>query len=98
MSLTIFPSVHSNWIFLTKPNGCVQNITTWAGSVQAAVTAIRSAGATSQVILLPGNNYTSAQTFVSSGSAAALDVVMNPDGTITNLMMDVHKYLDYDNS
>ena len=98
MSLTIFPSVHSNWIFLTKPNRCVQNITAWAGSVQAAVTAIRSAGATSQVILLPGNNYTSAQTFVSSGSAAALDAVMNPDGTITNLVMDVHKYLDYDNS
>ena len=26
----------------------------WAGSVQAAVTAIRGAGATSQMILLPG--------------------------------------------
>lgn len=62
------------------------------------MTAIRSTGATSQMILLPGNNYTSAETFVSSGSAAALDMVRNPDGTITNLLMDVHKYLDYDNS
>jgi hypothetical protein len=32
----------------------VPNISTWAGSVQAAVTAIRNAGATSQLILLPG--------------------------------------------
>lgn len=71
---------------------------TWAGSVQAAVTAIRSTGATSQRILLPGNNYTSAETFISSGSAAALNMGRNPDGTITNLVMDVHKYLDYDNS
>ena len=71
---------------------------TWAGTVQAAVTAIRSTGATSQTILLPGTDYASAETFVSSGSATALDTVTNPDGTITNLVMDVHKYLDYDNS
>jgi endoglucanase len=76
----------------------IPNITTWAESVQCAVTAIREAGASTQMILLPGNNYTSAQTFVSSGSAEALGMVRNPDGTFTNLIMDVHKYLDYDNS
>lgn len=76
----------------------IPNITTWAESVQYAVTAIREAGATSQMILLPGNNYTSAETFVSSGSAEALGMIRNPDGTFTNLIMDVHKYLDYDNS
>ncbi|KAF8434502.1 glycoside hydrolase family 5 protein [Boletus edulis BED1] len=76
----------------------IPDIVTWAGSVQAAVTAIRSTGANSQIILLPGNNYTSAETFISSGSAAALSMVRNPDGSITNLIMDVHKYLDYDNS
>ncbi|KAG2340982.1 glycoside hydrolase family 5 protein [Suillus weaverae] len=64
----------------------------------SSVTAIREAGAVTQMILLPGNNYTSAQTFVSSGSAEALGMVRNPDGTFTNLIMDVHKYLDYDNS
>jgi hypothetical protein len=32
----------------------VPSISDWAGSVQAAVTAIRGAGATSQMILLPG--------------------------------------------
>ncbi|KAG2082325.1 glycoside hydrolase family 5 protein [Suillus cothurnatus] len=75
----------------------IPNITTWAESVQV-FTAIREAGATTQMILLPGNNYTSAETFVSSGSAEALGMVTNPDGTFTNLIMDVHKYLDYDNS
>jgi len=50
------------------------------------------------MILLPGNDYTSAKTFVSGGSADALNKVRNPDGTITNLIMDVHKYLDSDGS
>ena len=76
----------------------VPNITAWAASVQAAVTAIRQAGATSQLILLPGNDYTSAQQFVTNGSLAALKAVTNPDGTTTNLIFDVHKYLDSDNS
>jgi endoglucanase len=43
----------------------VPDINAWATTVQAAVTAIRNAGATSQLILLPGNNYTSAATFIS---------------------------------
>ncbi|KIO31992.1 glycoside hydrolase family 5 protein, partial [Tulasnella calospora MUT 4182] len=76
----------------------VPDINIWAATVQAVVTAIRNAGATSQMILLPGNNWTSAQTFVSSGSAAALSQVKNPDGSIKNLIFDVHKYLDVDNS
>ena len=76
----------------------VPSITTWAASVQAAVTAIRQAGATSQMILLPGNDYTSAGAFVTNGSLAALKSVVNLDGTTTNLIFDVHKYLDSDNS
>ncbi|KAI5118495.1 hypothetical protein M0805_003995 [Coniferiporia weirii] len=76
----------------------IPDINLWAGSVQAAVTAIRQAGATSQIILLPGNDWTSAETFVSNGSADALNTVTNPDGSITNLVFDVHKYLDSDNS
>ncbi|KAF4574378.1 Endoglucanase EG-II [Pleurotus pulmonarius] len=76
----------------------VPDIERWAQSVQAAVTAIREAGATTQLILLPGNNWTSAATFISNGSAAALSKVTNPDGSITGLIFDVHKYLDYDNS
>ncbi|KAJ3492269.1 hypothetical protein NLI96_g114 [Meripilus lineatus] len=76
----------------------IPDINLWATTVQAAVTAIRQAGATTQIILLPGNNWTSAATFVSNGSADALNKVKNPDGSITNLVFDVHKYLDYDNS
>ncbi|KJA16679.1 glycoside hydrolase family 5 protein [Hypholoma sublateritium FD-334 SS-4] len=76
----------------------VPDINLWAASVQAAVTAIRKAGATSQIILLPGNNWTSAETFVSNGSGPALLTVTNPDGSVTGLVFDVHKYLDSDNS
>ncbi|KAL2066017.1 hypothetical protein VTL71DRAFT_2088 [Oculimacula yallundae] len=70
----------------------------WANSVQAAVTAIRNAGATSQMILLPGTNFASAGKFVSSGSGDALIKVKNPDGTVDGLVLDLHKYLDEDNS
>jgi hypothetical protein len=44
------------------------------------------------------NSYTSAGAYISDGSAAALVLVTNPDGTTTNLIFDVHKYLDSDNS
>lgn len=49
-------------------------------------------------VLLPGTGYTSAESFVSSGSGAALAAVTNLDGSTTNLVFDVHKYLDSDNS
>ncbi|KFY01062.1 hypothetical protein V495_02176 [Pseudogymnoascus sp. VKM F-4514 (FW-929)] len=74
------------------------SITTWAATVQKVVTAIRNAGATSQLILLPGDNFTSAADFVNNGSLDALVTVTNPDGTTTGLIFDVHKYLDSDNS
>ena len=74
------------------------DITEWAATVQAAVTAIRQAGATGNKILLPGNDYTSASDFISNGSGAALLPVVNLDGSTTNLIFDVHKYLDSDNS
>jgi endoglucanase len=74
------------------------SVTIWAATVQAAVTAIRNAGANSQIILLPGNDYTSAADFISDGSGPALLSVTNPNGSTTNLIFDVHKYLDADNS
>ncbi len=48
------------------------------------------------MILLPGTGYTSVGDFVPSGSAGALSAVTNPDGSHTNLIFDVHQYLDYD--
>lgn len=74
------------------------NVQEWAATVQTVVTAIRKAGASNQLILLPGDGYTSAATFVSDGNAAALGNVTNPDGSTDNLVFDVHKYLDSDNS
>lgn len=74
------------------------DITAWANTCQLVVAAIRNAGASTQMILLPGNNFTSAGTFVSNGSGAALIKVTNPDSSTDNLILDVHKYLDVDNS
>jgi endoglucanase len=74
------------------------NIQTWGQTVQKVVTAIRQAGATNNYITLPGNGWQSAGTFISDGSAAALSQVKNPDGTTNKLIIDVHKYLDSDNS
>lgn len=74
------------------------DINVWAATCQKVVAGIRGAGATSQMILLPGTNFDSAATLVSTGSAAALMNVTNPDGTTDNLLLDIHKYLDEDNS
>lgn len=74
------------------------DINVWAATCQKVVTGIRNAGASSQMILLPGTNFDSAATLVSSGSAAAMLNITNPDGTTTNLLLDIHKYLDEDNS
>jgi endoglucanase len=74
------------------------DLTLWAASAQAAVTAIRKAGATDQMILLPGTNFTSAGQVIASGSGDALIAITNPDGSTDNLVLDVHKYLDIDNS
>ena len=74
------------------------DVPTWATTVQAAVTAIRNAGAKTQMILMPGTNFASAGQFVGSGSGAALLAVSNPGGGTEGLIMDLHKYLDEDNS
>lgn len=74
------------------------DINLWAATCQKVVTAIRNAGATSQMILLPGTNFDSAATLISSGSADLLMAIKNPDGTTDNLILDIHKYLDEDNS
>jgi endoglucanase len=74
------------------------DINAWATTVQWAVTSIRNAGATSQMILLPGTDYTAAGSFISTGSASALSAVVNLDGSHTNLIFDIHQYLDSDAS
>ncbi|CAJ2510917.1 Uu.00g065420.m01.CDS01 [Anthostomella pinea] len=74
------------------------DLATWATTVQAAVTAIRNAGATTQTILLPGTDFTHATSFVENGSAGNLSRVTNPDGSTARLVFEVHQYLDADGS
>jgi endoglucanase len=79
------------------------DVPTWVVSAQTAVTAILKAETVSHIILLPGTNFTSAGTFVtaSTGGAGwgpALAAVVNPDKSTTDLIFDLHKYLDIDNS
>jgi endoglucanase len=75
------------------------DVAVWARTCQSAVTAIRLAGAKTQMILLPGSNFDSAATLASSkGGAEELLAVTNPDGGTDGLLLDIHKYLDEDNS
>ncbi|KAG8904192.1 hypothetical protein FRC01_008834, partial [Tulasnella sp. 417] len=73
------------------------DILTWAQTLQNVVNGIRSI-APKHVILLPGIEWAHADTFISSGSAAALDAIINPDGSKTNLIFDVHQWLDKANN
>lgn len=62
---------------------------------QACINGIRAAGATSQLILIEGNSYTGAWTWVSSGNAASLLSLTDPNN---NIAYQMHQYLDSDGS
>jgi endoglucanase len=74
------------------------DITLWADTCQKVVNAIRAAETASHIIMLPGLNFSSAGTLISSGWGAAMAGITNPDKSTTNLLLDLHKYLDIDNS
>ncbi|KAK0661884.1 Endoglucanase EG-II [Lasiodiplodia hormozganensis] len=69
------------------------DVATWATTLQWVVNTIRSVGATSQMILLPGTDFSAAGSFPTN-SAGALAGVRDTDGTTTKLVFDVHQYLD----
>ena len=69
----------------------------WGTTLQQVVDAIRKAGATTQMILLPGTGYTGAGGWVES-SAPALSTIKDSDGKTDRLVFDIHQYLDTDNS
>lgn len=73
------------------------SISPWVQAVQAAVNAIRAAGATSQLILIPGSSWSSAQALPTEAGPQLLTVT-DPAGGTCKLIFDVHKYLDSDNS
>jgi len=72
------------------------DINAWSETAQAAVTAIRNAGA-NNTILLPGTNYASLGAF-QYNSGAAMSTVKNPSGDTNGIVYDVHNYIDADGS
>ncbi|KAG8744341.1 hypothetical protein FRC10_010321 [Ceratobasidium sp. 414] len=62
---------------------------------QAAVNAIRAAGATTQLILVEGTSWTGAWTWVSSGNGDAFKALKDP---YNNVAIEMHQYLNSDGS
>ncbi|KAG6911572.1 Manganese dependent endoglucanase Eg5A [Tephrocybe rancida] len=65
----------------------LNSVSTWATSVQAAVNAIRAAGATSQYILIPGSSWSSAQALPTE-AGPALAQITDPAGGTSKLIFD----------
>ena len=79
---------------MNEPNA--QTPQQWAQADNAAIAAIRQAGAT-QEILVPGTDWTGAWSWLSSGNAAAINpsTIVDP---LHNYAFEVHQYLDSDGS
>src|SRR3954453_21247561 len=72
-----------------------QSASVWLGSANAAIAAIRAAGA-SQEILVPGSYWDGAWTWTTSDNAAVIGTgVQDP---AHNFAFEVHQYLDADGS
>jgi endoglucanase len=73
-----------------------QSASDWLGSANAAIAAIRGAGAVSQEILVPGSYWDGAWTWTSTDNAAVVGTgVQDP---AHNFAFEVHQYLDSDGS
>ncbi|EIW74795.1 glycoside hydrolase family 5 protein [Coniophora puteana RWD-64-598 SS2] len=73
------------------------DVPTWVQSVQAAINAIRAAGANSQYILMPGSSYSSAGALPTEAGPLLVKLT-DPAGGTDKLLFDVHFYLDSDGS
>ncbi|WVQ94395.1 hypothetical protein IAU59_001474 [Kwoniella sp. CBS 9459] len=74
------------------------DISKWATTVQASVNAIRAAGATTQSIALPGNEWTHPEAWTRGSNDALLNVKDPADASGSLLIIDAHKYFDSDGS
>ena len=73
-----------------------QSASAWLSSANAAIAAIRSAGAVSQEILVPGSYWDGAWTWTTTDNAAVVGTgVQDP---AHNFAFEVHQYLDADGS
>ncbi|KAL1880037.1 hypothetical protein Daus18300_001400 [Diaporthe australafricana] len=86
------------WFGLMNEPHDLPALASWAAAVQAAVTAIRAAGAAAQLISLPGRGHQSPGYLIAKGDGDVLGRVTNPDGTTDGLVFDVHLYLDAEGS
>ena len=66
----------------------------WLGAANAAIAAIRKAGA-KNLILVPGIAWTGAHSWLSSGNGDTMLGVVDPQ---KHFIFEVHQYLDHDNS
>jgi endoglucanase len=78
---------------MNEPNE--QSATTWLGSANAAIAAIRNVGAT-QEILVPGSYWDGAWTWTSTDNATVVGAGVQDPGH--NFAFEVHQYLDSDGS
>ncbi|ERS98715.1 endoglucanase 1 [Sporothrix schenckii ATCC 58251] len=65
---------------------------------QAAVTAIRASGATSNLILAPGNSWTGGHSWTQGGAEASSQWLNKLQDPSNNTAIDIHEYLDVDYS
>ena len=91
LAATFKDNPHVWFALMNEPNG--QPIDTWFASAQAAVTAIRQTGA-KNLILVPGEGYTGAHSWLDTGS----DKMLQIDDPAHNFQFEVHQYVDSDNS
>ncbi|MDT7953070.1 MAG: cellulase family glycosylhydrolase, partial [Acetobacteraceae bacterium] len=85
-----------NVIFGVMNEPHTQSAAGWLNSANLAIAAIRQSGATTQEILVPGTAWDTAETWQSSGNAAAFaSGVVDPSN---NYAIEVHQYLDSDDS
>lgn len=70
----------------------------WVGAANAAIAAIRGAGA-NNVIIVPGNAWTGAHSWYSTGYGTSNAVAMlNIKDSANNVLFEAHQYMDSDSS
>lgn len=69
----------------------------WLGDANAAIAAIRRTGA-KNLILVPGNNWTGAHSWLEGGNDANGTVMLKIKDPAHHYIFDVHQYLDADSS
>jgi endoglucanase len=81
---------------MNEPHGMTTEL--WLADANAAIAAIRSAGAT-QTITVPGNGWTGAWAWTSNGYGTPNSVVMlGVKDPLNNFLFEVHQYMDSDGS